>query len=45
MRKENKNKKKKIDKMALFTKVVAGLLVGFTVAGTCYTLIYFLINS
>ena len=45
MRKENKNKKQKIDKFSLFTKIVAGLLAGFMVIGTCYTLIYLLINS
>lgn len=45
MRRENRNKKQKIDKFSLFTKIIAGLLVGFTVIGTCYTLIYLLINS
>lgn len=45
MRRENRNKKQKIDKYSLFTKIVAGLLVGFTVIGTGYTLIYLLINS
>ena len=45
MRKQNKNKKQKIDKFSLFTKIVAGALAAFTILGTCYTLIYLLING
>ena len=45
MRKEKKETKKKLDKRALMVKIVAGALAGFIVLGTCYTLIYLLLNA
>ena len=45
MRKEKQETKKKLDKRTLMVKIVAGALAAFTVLGTCYTLIYLLINN
>ena len=47
MNKENKEKKekKKIDKATIFRKIIASLLVIFTLLGTCYTFLYLVIHS
>jgi len=47
MRKQNEEKKekKKLDKRTVFTKILAGLLVAFTILGTCYTFIYLVVNA
>ena len=47
MRKENgeKKEKKKIDKAIIFRKIMAALLVAFTILGTCYTFIYLVVNA
>ena len=46
-KKENNIKKenKKLDKTAIFTKIMAGCLVAFTIVGTCYTFIYLVVNG
>lgn len=36
--------KNKIDKSKLFTKILAGLMVGLMLMGICFTLIYYLIR-
>lgn len=46
MNKENKEKKdKKTDKLGVFRKIVAALLIIFTLFGTCYTFIYLVVNA
>ena len=36
--------KKKIDKNKIFTKIIAGAMVGLMLLGACLTLIYYLIR-
>ena len=40
-----KKEKKKIDKFKIFSKIIAAILVAFTLIGTCYTFIYLVINA
>lgn len=43
--KKDKKEKKKVDKFEIFGKILAALLVIFTLIGTCYTFIYLVINA
>ncbi len=43
--KNKEENKKKIDKSVIFRKIMAALLIIFTLVGTCYTFIYLVINS
>lgn len=43
--KKDKKEKKKADKFGIFGKILAALLVIFTVIGTCYTFLYLVINA
>ena len=40
-----KKEKKKIDKSRVLGKILAALLVVFTLIGTCYTFIYLVVNA
>lgn len=43
--KTEQKEKKKLDKYSILTKILAALLVVFTLVGTCYTFIYLVVNS
>ena len=47
MNKEKKEKKEKnkLDKATVLKKIMAALLIAFTLLGTCYTFIYLVVNA